>query len=293
MKLMPRWVRGAGALVKETTATFWQEKTWRMAAAISFYVLFTAGPLLVLELHLAELIIGQEEMLDRILAAVESAAGEDAAAAVENFLDNFSLPKSGWLSYLIGLWMLFFGGVNAVGQLRQSIEHIWDVDDSDKRGKSGLFSLLREVAAVFIGGLLIFASVMLSAFVYHLLSTLDADIPGGAVLLSLSENLVSLFLLTLIFAAIFRYLPSTAPGWKSILSGALLTSLLFAVGRFGLILWISGSNLNSIYGSINFMVIFLIWIYFSAEILLYGATFAGALEKRLTQDEKGITNGSG
>lgn len=280
MKFMPHWIQFAGTLLKDTSAAFWREKTWRMAAAVSFYVLFAVGPLLALELHLAELIIGQEETLDRILAAVESVAGDDAADAMEHFLDNFSLPKSGWISYLIGLWMLFFGGVNAVGQMRQSIERIWDVD-SDKENLSGLFSFLREAGCVAAVGLMIFGSVLLSAMFYRILSELDADIPGGAVILSGTENLISFSLLALVFAALFRYLPASSPGWKSIVSGAVLTSLLFAVGRFGLILWISNSNLDSVYGSINFLVIFLIWIYFSAEIVLYGASFVGVLEKRL------------
>jgi len=266
-------VRRACEAAGRTMARFWKERTWRMAAAITFYALLSLGPLLALELQLAGYLMDQGEFQDRVLAVLEKAVGDEGADAVEDLLDNFDLPQSGWWSYGIGLYMLLFGGVNAVAQLRESMRTIWRDETSESDGRSGWLQTLTDAGFVFFFGVILLASVLLNSVLIYARSSVESDIPGGYVVLRLVDFSVSIGVLAVVFAVIFRVLPSKKLPWRSVATGAVATALLFMVARFLMILWLAHADIGSVYGSLTFFIVLMFWVYVSAQLLLFGASF--------------------
>lgn len=271
-------------LLRDTAAGFWQEKTWRNAAAIAFYMLFTVGPMLALTLHAAGFLTGDDQGREAIIEWVSMAAGEEGAEAVGEFLENFSLPKSGYLSYAIGAFMLFSGGINAVAHLRETINGILDAEAEGEGDRAGWFSWLVDAAFVASTVFLILASGLIGTVFQYLRSSIESEVPFLFSLLQLAGLALSVLLLVLAMGGIYRYLPKRKLSWKAIGSGALLTAPLFLAERFLMLKWVTNTDLQSVYGSISFMVVFLLWAYVSAQVVLFGAAFAAATEEHAASD---------
>ena len=265
----------------ETARDFYRERSWRMAAAITFYLLFTLGPMLALELRLADVVVSGDAFRDKIVEIFTRAVGEEGGEAIENLLSEFQLPRSGIFEIVLGVLMMIFGGANALGQTRNSMASLWGVEESE-RERSGIRQVLIDVGFTFAAAMVLIASVIIHSLWFF---ARDAMEGGNWASISVAGVLyvgLSLGLLASVFYAIFRMLPPRRLAERALWVGALTTALLFSIGRQLMVVWIASSEITSTYGSISFMIILLVWMYFFSQILLFGASFTYQYHQRIT-----------
>ena len=246
-----------------------------MGAALSYYTMFSLAPLLLIVISIAGLIFGQEAARGQIFGQLQGLMGADAAKAVEGLLASVSQPQQSVTGTLIGIAVLLLGATSVFSELQSSLDRIWRSPAREKAG--GLWGLLRT-------RLLSFSMILCIAFLLMISLVLSAGIAalgkwwGGAFgsweLLAQMVNLLVGFALTsVVFAMIFKLMPRVKLRWADVLLGALVTALLFTVGKLLIGLYIGKSGVASGFGAAGSLIVVFVWVYYSAQIYLLGAEF--------------------
>jgi membrane protein len=268
-------------LLKEAFKEWNEDNAPRLGAALSYYTVFSIAPLLLISIAVAGVVFGHDAAQGGIVAQIRQLIGPIAAESVQAMIENARQPGQGVLATVFGTVTLLFGAGGAFNELRAALDIIWEIPP---RKGGGLKALLRERLAAFamvlVVGFLLLVSLVLSA----VLSALEVKgtFPGSIVVLQVLNNGVSLAVITVLFALIFKYLPDAHPpvGWKDIWIGALITAALFTLGKFAIGLYLGRSSVASAYGAAGSLVLLLIWVYYSAQILFYGAELTQVYARR-------------
>ncbi|MGC9397011.1 MAG: YihY/virulence factor BrkB family protein [Anaerolineae bacterium] len=266
------WRRGLGAifdLLKETALAWQQDKASRLAAALAYYAIFSIAPLLVIIIAIIGLVFGERAAQAEIAHQLEDLVGPEAAVMIENMLANFGNTASGIFASLVGLGTLLYGASGLFNHVQGTLNTIWHAPPTSGNGVVYFFKQrVLHIAMVFgVGALLmlsLFAELVISAITGYL--NLES-FPQAR------NFLVSLGMLTLLFAVIYKILPQVKIAWRDVLVGAVVTSLLFNVGRLLIGAYMRWSNIGSIFGAAGSLAVLLVWIYYSAQIFLLGAEF--------------------
>ena len=266
----------AWELIRATFADWSEDKAPRLAAALSYYTIFSLAPLLVLVIAITGFIIGNNEAIrQEIIAQVQGMIGQQGADAVKTIIDNAAKPSNGILATVLSIVTLFIGATGLFGQLIDALNTIWEVEPKKGRGVMGLIKD-RFLSFTMVLGIcfLLMVSLVISA-VLSVLNRYFVDLlPGGAGIIAQVLNLViSIGVVTLIFALIFKVLPDVDVKWGDVWIGALVTALLFTIGKSLISLYLSTSATSSAYGAAGSLIILLLWINYSAQILFLGAEF--------------------
>jgi membrane protein len=268
-------------LLKEAFKEWNEDNAPRLGAALSYYTVFSIAPLLLISIAVAGVVFGHDAAQGGIVAQIRQLIGPSAAESVQAMIENARQPGQGVLATVFGAVTLLFGAGGAFNELRAALDIIWEIPP---RKGGGLKALLRERLAAFamvlVVGFLLLVSLVLSA----VLSALEVKgtFPGSVVVLQVLNNGVSLAVITVLFALIFKYLPDAHPpvGWKDIWIGAFITAVLFTLGKFAIGLYLGRSSVASAYGAAGSLVLLLIWVYYSAQILFYGAELTQVYARR-------------
>jgi membrane protein len=266
----------------KTSATNWlAHKDARLGAALAYYSIFSLGPITIIAMAVAGLFFGRDVVQGEISAAMKGLLGDSGAQAVQTMLAGASKPGEGGLASLIGLGALLFAAIGVVVQLKDALNTVWEVKESKE---SGVWHFLRtyvlSLAAVIAVGFLLLVSLLMTAGIAALGKLYAGSVPEG--LLQPIGFLASLAVVALLFALMFKYLPDAEVSWRDVWLGAVVTALLFEVGKFLIGLYIGKQGLESSFGAASSLVVVLIWVYYSAQIVLMGAEFtrAHALENQ-------------
>jgi membrane protein len=260
-------------VVKATVREFGQDQAQTLGAALAYYAIFSIAPLLVIAVGVAGLVIRQSAAQQQIMQQLQAAVGERAASVIGSMMA--SQTRSGSLiATIAGVVVLLLGASGMFSQLKTSLNQIWRVRPRADRGVLGLvFDRLAALLMVLAIGVLLLASMLLTTFIsafYDQISDL-ISLPGFvAQLVNLG---VSLAILTLLFALIFKILPDVRVAWRSIWIGAFGTAVLFLAGEYLLSLYLGRQGAASPYGAAGSVVLILMWVYYSALILFVGAVF--------------------
>jgi membrane protein len=266
------WRRGLRAifdLLKETALAWQHDNATRLAAALAYYAIFSMTPLLIVIIAIIGLVFGERAAQAEISQQLENLVGAEAALMIETMLTNFGNPASGILTSLVGLVTLLYGASGLFHHVQGTLNTIWHAPVRSGNGVMHFFKQrFLHLAMVFgVGALLLlalFAELVITAIIEYL--NLES--------LPQAHNfLVSLGMLTVLFAIIFKLLPQVKIAWRDVLIGAAVTSLLFNVGRILIGTYMRLGNIGSIFGAAGSLVILLVWIYYSAQIFLLGAEF--------------------
>jgi membrane protein len=262
-------------LLKGTFKAWSEDKAARLGAALAYYTIFSIGPLLLVIVAIAGLVFGQQAAEGRIVGAIGSVVGEQGAQFLQSVIQNAAKPTTGIISTVIGVLILLLGASAIFGQLKDALNTIWGIMLKPSRG---ILAMLTERVLTFgmvlaIGFLLI-VSLGVSAVLSVLGSTLGDNLPGGALLWQIVNFLITLGVMTLLFATIYKVLPDAKIAWKDVWLGAAVTSVLFILGQIALSFYLGFANVGSAYGAAGALVVLLVWIYYSAQIFLFGAEFA-------------------
>jgi membrane protein len=262
------------ALLKETFEVWSSDKAPRLGAAIAYYTVFSLAPLLVVATGVTALVLGQEAAKSAILDQVAAVIGERSASAVQDMLDRAHSPESGALATVLGLVTLLFGASGVFGQLQDALNTIWGV--APKPGRGWLTTIrmrFLSLLAVLGTGFLLLVSLVVSAWIAGVEKVLGHVLPGPESLVQAINFLVSFGLITVLFAMIFKILPDVILEWRDVWIGAAVTSFLFAIGKLLLGFYLAKSDIASGFGAAGSFVLLLVWVYYSAQILLFGAEF--------------------
>ncbi|MBW3552697.1 MAG: YihY/virulence factor BrkB family protein [Gemmatimonadetes bacterium] len=273
-------MKGAGALsmVKETFGEFMDDDSPRMAAALSYYTIFSLPPLLILIIMIAGIFIDPQDMQGRVVQQMEGAVGPQGAEQIRTMIEHANRPGSGGpLMTILSIGALVFGATGAFSQLQGALNEAWEVEkDPEKSGivKTAMKRLL-SFGMILVIAFLLLVSLILSALLSQAGSFIAGLLPGGlgeAALWAIDLGL-SVVVITALFATMFKVLPDAKIAWSDVWQGALATALLFVLGKFLLSLYISRSDPGSAYGAAGSLAIILVWVYYSAMIFFLGAEF--------------------
>jgi membrane protein len=272
--LLPYVVKTYFRLFKQTFAEFNADKVPRLGAALAYYTIFSIAPLLLIAIAMAGLVFGREAAQGEIFAQLRGVLGANSAQMVQSMVASAAKPKSGTIATILGIVTLIFGASGVFGQLEDALNTIWDVAP---KKNAGILRMLKarflSAAMVFGIGFLLLVSLIIDAAISAAGKYGGQRLPGGEVIWQTLEQLVSLAVVTVLFAAIFRFLPDLRIAWRDVWLGAALTSVLFVIGKFVLGVYFGKSAVGSSYGAAGSLVLVLLWIYYSAQILLFGAEF--------------------
>jgi len=261
-------------LLRDAAAGWSHDRASSRAAALAFYALLSLAPLLIIAVAVAGFVLGREtatgEMLDRIAGWI----GHDVAAVVQSMIERSRDPAAGVIAGVAGLLGLLIGSTTAFAELQETLDHIWGVPS---RQTGGIRNMLRKrfLAFVLVGcaGLLLFGSVVISAVIAAIGNFWGEWFGYQAYLLEALNFVLSVGIGTTLFALIYKVLPSIDIAWRDVWVGALFTSLLFTLGKSLIGLYLGRSAIASGFGAAGSLVLLLLWIYYSAQIFLFGAEF--------------------
>lgn len=261
-------------LFKQTFKEFGEDKAPRLGAALAYYTIFSLAPLLLIAISIAGIVFGQEAARDQISGQLRNVMGATTAEAVEQMVVNAAKPKTGTVATIIGIITLLFGASGVFGQLKDALNTIWNVEP---KKKSGVMGFIRErflsMAMVAGVGFLLLVTLIVDAAISGMGGYIGARFPGGEAFFHVMQLVISFAVVTLLFAAIMRVLPDLKIAWKDVWLGAALTSILFVLGKFALGLYIGKTAVGSSFGAAGSLVVVLLWVYYSAQILFFGAEF--------------------
>lgn len=268
-------------LIKRTVKEWSEDRAPRLAAALSYYAIFSLVPLLVIAIGIAGLFFQQEQVQSQVAGQISSVVGADAADTVMGWLDATANRTGGIIATVLGIGALLVGATGFFSQLQSSLNTIWEVEPKPGRGIKGVLRdrLLSFVLILFIG-LLLLALLILNAVLSTLGDFVEGLLPGGEILWVVINYAVNLALVVLLFAAIFKVLPDVQIRWRDVWVGAAVTAVLFVIGQILISLYLSFAGVGSAYGAAGTAVIFLLWIYYSAQILFFGAEFTQVYTRR-------------
>ena len=280
-------------LLKEAFEKWSADKAPRLGAALSYYTVFSLVPLLVLTISIAGLVFGTEAAQQAIMTQIESLVGPQSAAAIKQMLQIAQKPSSGALASAIAVVTLLLGASGVFAQLQDALNTVWSVEPKAGRGlwgtiKDRLFSLM----AVLGTGFLLLVSLVLSAALAAFGKMFQGRLPGHEGLLHLADLAISFGVITLLFAMMFKLLPDAKIAWRDVWIGAGLTSVLFTVGKFAIGMYLGKADVGSAYGAAGSLVILLVWVYYSSQILLYGAEFTSVYANRYGSRIVAVSNAS-
>jgi len=278
MNLTADWRRDWRQILKllHATATAWlADKAGRLGAALAFYSILSLAPLLLLILSAAGAIFGAHAARGQIVAQLHDLFGTQGAEVIQGIIKASAHHKNDdIIATLISLAVLFVGASSVFGQLQDALNTIWHVPPP--KG-SGVVNFIKKqlLAFVMVGGtgLLLVTSLAISMAIAVANKFAVGLLPQFAILFSIVNFIVGLIVTTALFAAIFKILPNIDIAWRDVWTGAIFTTALFIIGKVFIGLYLSHSGVTSSYGAAGSVLVILIWIYYSAQILLFGAEF--------------------
>lgn len=261
-------------LFKQAWADFGEDKAQRLAAGLAYYTIFSIAPLLLIAIAIAGLVFGRSEAQAQIVAQLQGLFGDAGAKAIKEMLENAAKPDSGALAIIIGSVTLLFGAAGVFAQLKSALNTIWEVEEKKGGGIAGFIKeRLLSFAMVLVVGFLLLVTLVIDAALSAVGSYAQARLPGGEAPWHIAQLVVSFGVVAVLFALIFRYLPDVRIAWRDVRFGAAFTAALFVIGKFALGLWLGKKSVGSAYGAAGSLVVLLLWIYWSASIVFFGAEF--------------------
>ncbi len=260
---------------KRTILSWWADEPFIHAAALGFYTLFSLAPVLIIAVAVAGLVFGPEAARGELSEQVEEMIGRETAVMVENLIIKSSPRVAGTLQSMIGLALLAVGATTVFHQLQRSLNRVWGVTAKPSRSSVFLFvkSRMLSLALVLTIGFLLLVSLVLSTALSAAVRYAGERIPIPSSMLAGTDFVVSLVVFTLLFGMIFKVLPDVHLRWRDVWKGAFLTAVLFGAGRFGISYYLGNFGPASTYGAAGALVVLILWVYYSALILLFGAEF--------------------
>lgn len=267
-------------LLKLSYQDWKEDRASRLSAALAYYTVFSLAPMLLIILAVTSLFWSRDAVQGQVLNQVEGLVGAEGRTFISDLLTSASSPARGILGTIVGIVTLIFGALGVFNELHNALNTIWEVEEEEDT-KSGfiegikklLFGRLLSFGMILGIGFLLLVSLVISAGLSAMQETVGNAIPLSEILLQILNLIISIGVITILFALIFKFLPDAEIAWRDVWFGAFVTALLFSLGKFLIGLYLGNSTVGSSFGAAGSLVLLLLWIYYSAQILLFGAEF--------------------
>lgn len=278
------WVHEFWEVLKASFSQWWERDPFNNSIIIAYYTIFSLPGLLVIIINIAGSFYDKKEVTTRLSTQIESMMGGDTASDIESIVGKASENKGTLLSSILGIATLLFGATGVFYQLQQMLNKIWEVKPKVKT-KQKILVLVRDrvfsFGLILVVGFLMLVSLVVSAALSALSDWVGAHLSESLnVVFKLLDILVSVGVITILFAAIFKFLPDVKIRWRDVWVSAVLTSLLFVIAKFALGLYFGTSNPGSTYGAAGSIILIMLWVSYTGLILLFGAEFTHVYIKR-------------
>jgi membrane protein len=272
---------GITRVLKETAFEWHADRAPRLGAALAFYTLFSLAPLLVVIIAIAALAFGRDIASAELIQQIEIFIGREAAQVIQATIENTSRPRSGIVATVIGLATMLFGTTVVFSELRDALNTIWKVTPKSQRSMAIGLMWDRFLAFSMVLGmsLLLLLSIFANAMLKAILPIFGTMLPSQVNWLQTVNFGFSFVIVTLLFAMVYKVLPEVEIAWEEVLIGAVVTAVLFMIGKFLIELYLRYSTTAVVYGAAGSLVVLLIWIYYSAQIVYFGAEFTKVYAK--------------
>jgi membrane protein len=264
--------RPAYETVRDAAINWWNDKAPRLGASLAFYTVLSLSPLVIVVLGICGLIFGPDAVQGQLVHQMRGMVGEEGAQAIQEVLAHASSPSSGILATIIGLVTLFFGATSVFIELQDALNTVWDVQASST---SGFFGFIRDrlLSFAMVCGLafLLLVSLLADAVLGAVNGMMSNWLPEWSVILGVLNQIVTFGVVSLMFACVYKLLPAVKLAWRDVWMGAVMTAALFTVGKILIGLYLGNSTVGSAYGAAGSFVVLLVWIYYSTQILFFGA----------------------
>lgn len=272
-------MRRAWALLVDTVDLWASRNAFQKAGALAFYTLFSMAPLLVIVVTIAGVVLGPNAAQGEIAVQIDGYIGPRAAQVVQDVVRRSRLSEAGLLPTILGTAALLFGATTVFAQLQASLNELWGVVSKPSRGTivSFLWTRLVSLGVVLVIGFLLLTSLILTTAVATVLAFARSLVPVPPLVVASVDLLVTLLMVTLLFAMIFKILPDVHLRWRDMWRGALVTAVLFLAGQSGISLYLTRLAPGSAYGAAGSLVVLLMWVYYSSLILFFGAALTRAV----------------
>jgi membrane protein len=265
-------------ILKAAFSAFMNDLALKYSASLAYYTIFSLAPLLLLTISLAGLFLGKDAIQGKVFAEINGLVGNDAAKQIQDLIRHLQLSGRSTISVVIGIVTLVIGATTVFGEIQESINIIWQVKAKPKKAWLKLIKdrLLSGSLIVTLGFLLL-VSLIINGALLALSDRLKTFLPDFTVVIfNLINIAISFVVIAVLFAVIFKVLPDVRIGWKDVRSGAIFTAILFMLGRLVIGFYIGLSATSSSYGAAGSLIAILLWVYYTAAILYFGAEFTKA-----------------
>jgi membrane protein len=289
-----RRIRSTATLFYQTFERCQKHNTAMLSGALAFYALLSVAPVLSFIVETGGLFVGRREARGQIIDWATQALGPAAARIVRGVVEGGSGYSSSFAT-IAGVVSLFFGATVVFGALQDVLNLVWEVP-AHGRGyiRQFFFKRLVSFVAVMVAGTLLIVALLIDALISAAVKFVPQELPATEFLLQAANFAVSMVLVTVLFAMLYRILPDTWVAWRDVWTGAAVTALLFSIGKLLIALYLGHTSPSSAFGAAGSVVLFLLWVYYSAQIFLFGAEFtevysvsrkAGSLPDTLTDQD--------
>jgi len=245
-----------------------------LGAALAFYTIFSVAPILIIAVAIAGYVFGADAAQTELLSQLRALTGDAGATAIRELLASAHYSDKKGIAAAIGIVTLVVGATSVFGELQNALNRVWQTPPT---GSIGWWRFVRarvlSVGMVMGVGFLLLVSLVISAALAAFGGWLGAFVPQLEIVLPVTDLLVSFGMTVLLFALIYRYVPSESIPWGDVWIGATVTALLFTIGKYLIGVYLGKSTFNSAYGAAGSLIVLLLWIYYSAQIFLLGAEF--------------------
>lgn len=260
-------------LVKQAANEWMDDNAPTLGAALAYYTVFSLAPLLIISIGLAGMVLGQEAAQGQVFEQLRSLVGDEGGKAMQEMVRNAGSEKTtSVFATVVGGITLLFGASTVFGQLQSSLNAVWGVQAKSGRGIRGIIrDRILSFGLILAVGFLLLVSLILTAVVAGVGKWMGEALPGGEAVTQILNFTLSLLVITALFATIFKMLPDAKIAWRDVWIGALITGILFVVGKSALGIYLGKSSVGSSFGAASSLIVLVVWVYYSAQILFFGA----------------------
>jgi membrane protein len=262
-------------LIKLAFLEFVEDNGVKLSAALSYYTIFSLPPLLLIIMSLSGIFFGEDAVRGEIFGQIKALVGSDAALQIQETIRNVQLSSTNKFATTFGIVVLLIGASGVFAEIQNSINFIWGIKAKPKRGiKKYIYNRLASFSMIGSVGFLLLIGLIINSLIDVLSNRLEIIFPHETISLFLVVNtFVIFFIITLLFSIIFKTLPDGKIALGDCLIGASFTSFLFMIGKFVISFYLGRYNIASVYGAAGSVILILVWVYYSAIILYFGAEF--------------------
>ena len=274
---MKKLTKSIWSITKQSFSDFIDNKVLKLSAALAFYTIFSLPAMLIIVISVSDIFYGRAAIEGTLYHQIAGFVGNEAALQIQQAIRGAALSQSSYFATIVGIVTLLFGATSVFGEIQESINQIWKLKAKPRKGKGFLKLLINRLLSfslVISLGFLLLVSLLINGLMDLLITRLTSMFPELTVIVVYAVNVIITFGITaLLFAMIFKVLPDARIKWKHVKAGAITTALLFMVGKFLIGYYLGHSKLSSTYGTAGSVIVMLLWVYYSAMILYFGAVF--------------------